>query len=331
MDISTYYLGHTLATPFVIGSSPMSNQLDTVKRLEDAGAAMVVMHSLFEEQFTAEQLAANWSMEHGSGPVDPVLNDLPAADAFAMGPHEYFTRITELKKHVKIPIVGSLNGVTPGNWVMYAEGVQQAGADALELNVYDPAMNSGKTAEAVEARVIEVVRLVRGRVRIPLAVKVGPFYTSFSHFAARLDAEKVDGIVIFNRFLMPDIDLDSMETFRTLKLSTSDELPMRLRWVAALSGNVKADLAITGGVHTGADVIKSVLVGANAVQLTSCLLRYGAKHLVRIREHIDEWLERNRYSTLREITGKMNLQHNVNRDAFERANYVGTLASRQST
>lgn len=328
MDLTCFYLGLTLPTPFVIGSSPMSDQVDVVKRLVECGASMVVMHSLFEEQFTAEQIAANWSMEHGSGPVDASLTDLPAAETFALGPQEYFTRITQIKKEVGIPVCGSLNGITPGNWVMYAEGMQQAGADAIELNVYDPSMDPAKGAESVEARTVEIVRLVRQRVRVPLAVKVGPFYTSFASFAARLDQEKVNGLVLFNRFLMPDIDLDSMETFRTLKLSTSDELPLRLRWVAALSGVIKADLAVTGGVHTGADVIKSILVGAAAVQLTSCLLRYGPKHLVRIREHIEEWLGRNHYTSLRELQGRMNLQHNTNRDAFERANYVGTLASR---
>lgn len=329
MDLSTYYLGMTLPTPFVIGSSPMSGQVDVAKRLEDAGASMVVMHSIFEEQFAAEQLAANWSMEHGSGPVDESLTQLPAADEFAMGPHEYFTRITELKKSLGIPVVGSLNGITPGNWVMYAHGMQQAGADAVELNVYDPSMDPTKKAEDVESRVIEVIRLVKRSLRVPLAIKVGPFYTSFSHFAARLDAEKVDGIVLFNRFLMPDIDLDSMETFRTLKLSTSDELPLRLRWAAALSGQVSANVAITGGVHTGADVVKSMLVGASCVQMVSSVLRYGAKHLERVREHIEEWMEKNRVDSLRAIQGKMNLQNTPNRDAFERANYVGTLASRQ--
>ena len=330
MDLSTEYLGLKLATPFVIGSSPMSGQLDVAKRLAEAGASMVVLHSIFEEQFAAEQLAANWSMEHGAGPVDESLTGLPAADDFAMGPHEYFTRITQLKKELSIPVVGSLNGVTPGNWVMYAHGMEQAGADAVELNVYDPSMDIAKNAEAVESRVIEVIRLVKRTLRVPLAIKVGPFYTSFSNFAARLDAEKVDGIVIFNRFLMPDIDLDSMETFRTLKLSTSDELPLRLRWTAALSNVIEADIAITGGVHTGADVIKSVLVGASCVQMVSSLLRYGSKHLVRVREHIEEWMDKNRHGSLREIQGKMNLQNTPNRDAFERANYVGTLASRQT-
>ncbi len=331
MDLATNYLGLRLKSPLVVGASGLAVKVETVRQLEAAGAGMVVMHSLFEEQFAVEQANRHWSMEHGSGP-EAITTDgsaaggLPDWDEFRMSPDEYYELIATLKKNVRIPVVGSINGVTVGNWVVFAQRMEQAGADAIELNIYDPTMDPTVTGLLVEQRALEIVKLVRRAIRVPLAVKLSPYYSSFAHLAVQLDQIGADGLVLFNRFLQPDINVQREDVFRTLRYSTSDELLLRLRWTAALFGRIKASIAVTGGVHNGEDVIKSLLAGASVVQMASCLLEKGATHLLSIQQQIEAWRRGKKIESLSEIRGKMSILKSGHAATYERVNYVSILA-----
>jgi dihydroorotate dehydrogenase (fumarate) len=330
MDTTTTYLGLTLKSPIVVGSGPLDQTFDLAKECEAAGAGMLVMHSLFEEQFTAEQLANHWAMEHGSGPELGEHTEVDDADAYLLRPEEYFERLAALKQSLKIPLTGSINGVTPGNWVMYAREMQEAGADAIELNVYDPVVQGDKTSMEVEARLLQIVRLVRRAVHIPLSVKLSPFYTSFGYVARQLDKEGVDGITMFNRFYQPDIDVENMRVNRSLRLSVPEELNLRLRWTAALSGQVKASLAVSGGVHTGRDILKAVLAGAHVVQVVSAVMRNGPAQIGKMLTEMDKALTARGGGavTLASLRGRLSLENAGDRDAYERANYVQLLRDR---
>ena len=325
MDMSTTFLGLTLPSPIILGSGPLDQTLDLARACEQAGAGMLIMHSLFEEQFTAEQVADHWSMEHGSGPDPLAALAIDDADTFILRPQEYYERLTELKSALRIPVAGSINGITAGNWVMYAREMEEAGADTVELNVYDPVMNGGLSSRDVEGRLLEVVKIVRHAIEIPLVVKLSPFYTSIAHLARQLDAAGVDGIAIFNRFYQPDIDVEAIEAYRTLRFSTSEELPLRLRWAAALSGNIKASIAVTGGVHTGHDVIKAILAGAHVTQVVSAIIQKGPGHLTKMLEEIDMWMTQRGETSLDGIRGRLSLQNAPDRDVYDRVNYVKLL------
>jgi dihydroorotate dehydrogenase (fumarate) len=329
MDLSTMYLGLRLKSPLVLGACELAMSVETVRKLEAAGAGMVVMHSLFEEQFTAEQIALRWGMEHGSGPDPESAEALPGADEFKMHPEEYYAQIAKLKKEVQIPIVGSINGVTAGNWVMYARRMAEAGADAIELNVYDPTMDVAVSGAQVEQRVLEIFKLVKGAVKVPVAVKLSPFYSSFANLALQLDNAGADGLVIFNRFYQPDINVNTMDVFRTLKLSTPDELLLRLRWAAALADKIKAGIAITGGVHSGEDVAKCMLVGAQVVQMTSSILEKGVGHVAVVKQQLESWMRGRKIETLGAVRGKLSLANSPNRSAVERVNYVNLLVGKE--
>jgi dihydroorotate dehydrogenase (fumarate) len=322
MDLSTRYLGLELSHPLMPGASPMVDDLDTVKRLEDAGASAIVMHSLFEEQIRREQVSAFVHTESHEQSFAEALSYFPSSDAFALGPHEYLEQLRRIKRAVSVPVIASLNGYTLGGWLDYAKLMQEAGADALELNVYQLATDPDESALAVEERTIEMVRAVRGAVRVPLAVKLSPFYTALGHFARRLDQAGVDGLVLFNRFYQPDIDIEELQVRRALHLSHSSELPLRLRWLAILSGRVKASLAVSGGVHTVVDVIQSVMTGAHAVQIVSALLQHGPAYLAKLRQELAEWLEEHEYDSLRQMQGSMNLESCPDPRVYERANYM---------
>jgi dihydroorotate dehydrogenase (fumarate) len=323
MDLSTRYLGLDLSHPLMPGASPMVDDLDTVKRLEDAGASAIVMHSLFEEQIRREQVSAFVHTESHEQSFAEALSYFPSSDAFALGPHEYLEQLRRIKAAVSVPVIASLNGYTLGGWLDYAKLMQEAGADALELNVYQLATDADESGHAVEERTIEMVRAVRGAVKIPLAVKLSPFYTALGAFAQRLDnAAGVDGLVLFNRFYQPDIDIEELQVRRALHLSHSSELPLRLRWLAILSGRVKASLAVSGGVHTVVDVIQSVMTGAHAVQLVSALLQRGPDYLAKLRQELAEWLEEHEYDSLRQMQGSMNLESCPDPRVYERANYM---------
>ena len=326
MDLSTTYLGFELPHPLMPGASPLVDDLDTVRRLEDAGAAAIVMHSLFEEQILSEQrdalLFESFAESHSEA-----TSYLPDARIFALGPEEYLEQIQRIRGAVGVPVIASLNGTTPHSWIEYARLIEQAGAHALEVNVYYLATDSLEDGEEVERRTLETVEAVKGSVSIPVAIKLSPFFSSFAHLARRLDEAGADGLVIFNRFYQPDIDVEALDVVPTVRLSDSGELLLRLRWLAVLSGQVHASLAVTGGVHTALDAIKAVMAGAHAVQMVSALLQRGPGHLQRVRAEMADWLEDHGYESLRQMQGSMSLVRSGNPAALERANYMRVLQS----
>lgn len=329
MDLSTTYLGLKLPHPVMPGASPMVDHLDLVKRLEDAGAAAITMHSLFEEQITREQQGMVYHMElldHGNAEA---LSYFPQAGEFRLGPYQYLEQVRLVKQTVALPVIASLNGTTSEGWLEYARLIEQAGANAIELNVYHVAADPAESGDAVEQRVIDIVREVKASVTVPVAVKLSPFYSSVAHLAARLDAAGVDGLVLFNRFYQPDIDLQELAITSQLSLSRSQDLLLRLRWLAVLHGRVKATMAVTGGVHTAADALKSVMAGASAVQTVSSLLLNGPEHIKVIVDGMRAWLEEHEYESLAQAKGSMSLERSPNPAAFERANYMKVLAAYQ--
>jgi dihydroorotate dehydrogenase (fumarate) len=327
MDLSTTYLGFRLPHPFVPGASPLVDDLDTVRRLEDAGAAALVMHSLFEEQIAREQVAAARYLDVPSESSPESLTYLPDPESFVLGPEEYLEHIHKLKAVVSIPVIASLNGSTDGGWLDYARLIESAGADALELNVYALATDFDVSSEMIERRTLHMLTAVKNAIGIPVAVKLAPFYTSLPYFARRLAEHGADGLVLFNRFYQPDIDVEDLEVAPTLRLSDSTELLLRLRWLAILSGRVDASLAVTGGVHNSLDAVKAIMAGADAIQVVSALLRHGPEHLATLRRDLALWLEEHEYDSLEQMKGSMNLERCPNPAAHERANYMTILQS----
>jgi dihydroorotate dehydrogenase (fumarate) len=327
MDLSTVYLGLQLRHPLMPGASPLVDDLDMVRRLEDAGAAAIVMHSLFEEQIIAEQFSAFDHTEVHAGITAEALSFLPDTNVFALGPDEYLNQIRRIKQAVSIPVIASLNGSSLGGWLGFAEQMQQAGADAIELNVYSVATDLRDTAQEVERRVLDMVRSVKEQIRTPIAVKLSPFYSALAHFARQLDETGADGLVIFNRFYQPDLDIEELNVEHKLRLSDSTELLLRLRWLAILSGRLRGSLAVTGGVHTVSDAIKAVMCGAHAVQMVSALLLHGVQHLAAVRDGMARWLDEHEYASLSQMQGSMSLIRCPDPSAYERANYLETLQS----
>jgi dihydroorotate dehydrogenase (fumarate) len=325
MDLRTRYLGFELPHPLVAGASPMADSLDTARRLEDAGAAAIVLRSLFEEQLSGEQIATARAFEAGEGYLAEAGTMFPEPPQFALGPYEYLERIRRLKAALSVPVIASLNGTSRGGWLTYAELMQQAGADALELNVYGLATRSDESSEMIERRTLAMVAAVKSMVRIPLAVKLSPFYTALAYFAQRLDEAGADGLVLFNRFYQPEIDPEALTVERTLHLSHPSELLLRLRWLAILSGEVDASLACTGGVHDGVDAVKAVMSGAHAVQVVSCLLRHGPGRLSTLLAEFSAWLDEHGYESVEQMRGSMNLARCPDPAAYERANYMQIL------
>jgi dihydroorotate dehydrogenase (fumarate) len=317
MDLSTTYLGFPLPHPLMPGSSPLVDDLDMVRRLEDAGAAAIVMHSLFEEQIVGEELATHHAHKAPSESYAEALSYLPDPATFALGTHDYLEQLQKIKAAVAVPIIASLNGTTPESWIEYARLIEQAGADALEVNIYELATD----------RAVAVVAAVREAVAIPIAVKLSPFYSSLAHLARRLERAGANGLVIFNRFYQPDIDAENLEVLPRLYLSSPNELLLRLRWLAVLSGQVRGSLAVTGGVHNAIDAIKAVMAGAHAVQIVSALLRRGPETLARLRSEMERWLEEHGYQSLRQMQGSMSYGRGPNPAALERANYMRILQS----
>ncbi len=325
MDLATTYLGFQLPHPLMPGASPLIENLDTVRELEDAGAAAIVMRSLFEEQITAEQLGAFHSMELHAGSHPEAQSYFPDTDVFALGPDEYLEKIRRIKEAVAVPVIASLNGTSMGGWLDFSRRMVEAGADALELNVYYLATDPDENAAMVEGRIVEMLRAVKAQVPVPVAVKLSPFYSALAHLARELDRAGADGLVLFNRFYQPDIDVEALEVDRRLHLSDSSELPLRLRWLAILDGHVRASLACSGGVHSSLDAIKAVMCGAHAVQMVSGLLRRGPDQLRTIRQEIAEWLETHEYDSLQQMQGSMSLIHCPDPSAYERTNYTEIL------
>jgi dihydroorotate dehydrogenase (fumarate) len=325
MDLSTRYLGLDLPHPLMPGASPLVDDLDTVRRLEDAGAAAIVMHSLFEEQLNRDRMNALRATEGMADSFAEAQSLFPRLDNFALGPETYLEQLRKIKAAVKVPVIASLNGTSAAGWTEHARLIEQAGADALELNVYLVAAGLDDNSTRVEDLVVAIARAVRQTVAIPVAVKLSPFFSALGAIVRRLEAEKVDGLVLFNRFYQPDIDIEALETVARLELSSSSELLLRLRWLAILSGRVKPSLAVSGGVHTAADAIKAIMAGAHAVQVVSALLRHGPGHLAKLRQELKDWLERHEYESLAQMQGSMNLSRSPDPAAYERANYMAVL------
>jgi dihydroorotate dehydrogenase (fumarate) len=327
MDLSTTYLGLRLAHPILPGASPMADDLDTVKRLEDAGAAAITMRSLFEEQIVREQMGATEHIHGYEGAHPEALSYLPPTSVFALGPDRYLEHLRKVRAAVSVPVIASLNGTTPGGWVEYARLMEQAGAHALELNLYTIPTDAEESAQVVEDRGIAVVSAVAKEVKIPIAVKLSPFYSSLPNFAKRLALAGADGVVLFNRFYQPDIDVEDLDVTHALHLSDSSELLLRLRWLAILSGRTKLDLAVSGGVHTAVDAIKAMMTGAQAVQVVSALLKRGPSYLRTLIDEIRAWLEQHEYESAKQLTGSMSLERCPEPAAYERANYMSLLQS----
>jgi dihydroorotate dehydrogenase (fumarate) len=325
MDLSTKYLGLNLPHPLMAGASPMVDDLDTVKRLEDAGCAAIVMHSLFEEQITREQLGTEMDMELHAEAFAEALSYFPQPKEYRLGPEQYLEQIRRIKAAVKVPVIGSLNGTSPAGWLNYAKLIEQAGADALELNVYYLATQAWETSETVERRTLESLKTVKQAVKIPVSVKLSPFYSSLANLAKQLDDAGADGLILFNRFYQPDIDVEELEVVPSLQLSDSSELLLRLRWLAILSGHFKGSLACSGGVHSHLDAIKAVMTGAHAVQLVSVLLKRGPEYVATLRDGMARWMEEHEYASIEQMLGSMSHQNSPNPQALERANYMRIL------
>jgi dihydroorotate dehydrogenase (fumarate) len=330
MDLSTTYLGLRLPHPFMPGASPLVDDLDTVRRLEDAGAAAIVMHSLFEEQLETEQVATSVFLDSPADSFAEALDYFPEPDDFALGPQEYLQQVSKIKKMVDIPVIASLNGSREGMLLDYARLIEEAGADALELNLYLLATHPLEDGSTIEQRLLAMVEDVKKSVSIPLAVKLSPYFTALANFVRRLEEIGADGVVIFNRFYQADLDIEELEAERSLHLSDSSELLLRLRWLAVLSSQVEISLAATGGVHTVEDAVKAVMCGAHAVQTVSALLSRGAggaDHLAALRAGLEAWLVDHEYESLEQMRGSMNLANCPDPAAYERANYVQILQS----
>jgi dihydroorotate dehydrogenase (fumarate) len=325
MDLSTRYLGFELPHPFMPGASPLADDLDRVRRLEDEGAAVIVLRSLFEEQIVGEQLATQRYLEDPADSFAEALSYLPQPEDFVLGPDDYLEHLQLIKGTVDVPVIASLNGTTRGGWLSFARLIEGAGADALELNVYQLATDAARSSEDLERETLEMVREVKSSVVIPVAVKLSPFYSSLAAFAHDLEAAGADGLVLFNRFYQADIDVEALEVERILRLSDSSELLLRLRWLAILSPELDCSLAATGGIHQVVDAVKAIQCGAHALQLVSVLLRHGSEKLSELRQGLADWLEQHEYDSLAQMQGNMNLARCPDPKAFERANYMQML------
>lgn len=327
-DLSSTWLGLSLECPLIAGASPATDTLDDVKALADAGAGAVVMQSLFEEEIRAEELAMASHLDEGTETFGEALSYFPEPTGdFAHGPERYLRRLESFKEALSIPVVGSLNGVSPGGWVDYATRMESAGADALELNVYYLATDPNESPDAVEHRYLDSLAEVRGRVQIPLALKLSPFFSSLPNFARRAAEGGAAGLVLFNRFFQPDIDIEALEASPALTLSRPDELLLRLRWLAMIHGRVDIQLAASGGVHNVESVMKALMAGADVVQLASVLLRQGPEYIGVLRRGLERWLDDHEYTSARQAVGSMSLAKAPDPQAYVRANYAKILRS----
>ncbi|HVJ17296.1 MAG TPA: dihydroorotate dehydrogenase-like protein [Polyangiaceae bacterium] len=325
MDLRTTYLGFELPHPIVLGASPLIENLDAVRRAEEAGASAIVMRSLFEEQISMQRVTRGDFASLDDQAREQAAYFLPAAREFMLAPEDYVEHLRRLKSAVSIPVFASLNAVTPDGWVKYAALLDQAGADGLELNLYTVANDPSESSEALERRLLDVVRSVRATTRLPLAVKLTPFFTCLAHFARSLENCGADGLVLFNRFYQQDIELEPLGVTTRLELSTSSELRLRLRWLAALSPLLRTSLAVSGGVHGPEDVVKSVLAGAHCVQVVSEVIRHGVGVFSTLREGLSRWMDEHGYERLSQLRGALNLAHCDNATAYERAGYMHVL------
>jgi dihydroorotate dehydrogenase (fumarate) len=327
IDFSTDYLGLKLKNPVVVSASPLTEKLENFYRMEDAGASAIVMYSLFEEQIEAESESIDKALEYGANSYAESTSYLPDMANYHVGPDRYLELLRKGKAAVTIPIMASLNGRSPGGWVRYSRYMEQAGADALELNIFDVPTNPDITSEQLETRYCELVRIIRKTVRIPIAVKLGPYFTSCANFARKLSKAGADGIVIFNRFYQPDFDLEERGLVPNLVLSSAHELRLRLHWAAILYHQVQTNIAITGGVHDSGDVLKSMMAGANVAMMTSALLMNGIEHIGIVLADMERWMEEHEYMSVKQMRGSMSLVNVQDPTAYLRGNYLKMLGS----
>lgn len=326
IDMKVNYLGLELEHPLIVGASPQADSLDGVRRAEDGGAAAIVFRSLFEEQLDTESMATFAAMESHAEIFAEATHFMPEPSDFKVGPEQYLEGIRRAKSAVRIPIIGSLNGTSLGGWLSYGRAIEEVGADALELNIFDVPMNERVSGAELEKETIEMVRELRQLLTIPIAVKLSPFHTSLPHFSAALQEAGADGLVLFNRFFEPDIDIERLEVMTEMRLSDSREILLRLRWLAILSGLLsKTQLAVTGGVHTVSDAIKAIMCGASAVQVVAGVLRNGPQRLRELHAGMHHWLAEHEYTSLESMRGCMNILRAPNPKVYSRANYMHIL------
>jgi dihydroorotate dehydrogenase (fumarate) len=326
-DLTTTYLGLQLKNPIVPSSSPLMHKVDSIKRLEDAGAAAIVLHSLFEEQIIKESNLLDHYLNYGTESFWEALSFFPEQKSYNIGADAYLEHIRKVKQAVKIPVIASLNGVSTGGWIKYAQKMEQAGADALELNMYFLSADPAQTSEQIEQMYLSLVRTVKASVKIPVAVKLGLQFSAFANMAQHLDQAGANGVILFNRFYQPDFDLENLEVIHDLELSTPDLLRVRLRWAAILYGHIQADIGITGGVHNGEDVLKCMMAGAKVALMASALLEHGADHVRTVLAELSMWMEKHEYESVKQMQGSMSQKSVAYPAAFERANYIKVLQS----
>ena len=327
MDLSTNYAGLQLKNPLVASSSPLCREIVHLRQMEDSGAAAIMLHSLFEEQINIESNELDTYLWSSTDVSAEAMSYFPSMESYNTGPDAYLEHIRKAKEAVGIPVFGSLNGVSEGGWVKYAKLMEEAGADGVELNIYFMATNGQHDSASIEDQYVRLVRSVKSQLKIPLTVKIGPFFSSMTNFAKRLDEAGADGLVIFNRFYQPDFDLETLDVFPSLELSRSSDLTLRLHWAAILFGNVKADIAITGGVHSSADILKSMMAGARVAMTTSELLQHGIGSLRSMLTGVESWMNEHSYESIRQMQGSMSQKNVTNPAVFHRANYMKVLSS----
>lgn len=325
MDLSSSYLGLNLRSPLVVSALPISDNIDNIKQMEDSGAAAVVLYSIFEEQFSSEQRELNYHLSKTSDISAEAQSYFPEPDEFRTGPDDYLKLISDTKKSVDIPIIPSLNGSTPGGWTNFAKQLQDAGADAVELNIYYIPTSFEETAERVEQTYIDSLKQVKNAVDIPIAIKLSPFFSNFANMAKKLDDNGANALVLFNRFFQPDINLEELEVIPDIRLSHSSSMRLALRWIAILKDKIKADLAATGGIHTGEDVLKLLMAGANVTMLASCLLKNGIGYIKQVEKEMVDWMTEHEYESVKQMIGSMSQKNIPDGSAYERAQYMKAL------
>ncbi|PYX42832.1 MAG: dihydroorotate dehydrogenase-like protein [Acidobacteria bacterium] len=329
MDLSTHYLGMKLRTPLVPSASPLSQEIGTIRRLEDAGASAVVLYSLFEEQLRQEMVELDHHLSAATESFPESLSFFPHASEFRLGPEGYLEHIRKAKEAVEIPVIASLNGATVSGWAKFAKEIEEAGADALECNIYYVPTDTELKGADVEQLYVDIVWAVKSAVSIPVAVKLSPFFSNLANMAKRLDDAGADGLVLFNRFYQPDIDLDELEVRPNVLLSTAQALRLPLTWIGILYGRLQASLAASSGVHEPQDAIKLLMVGANVTMLCSSLLRNGVNHIRHLERGITEWMEQHEYESVHQMQGSMSQKRCPDPSAFERAQYMRAVKSLQ--
>jgi dihydroorotate dehydrogenase (fumarate) len=327
MNLKTNFLGKELKNPLVVSANPLSESLDNIKQMEDAGASAIVLYSLFEEQLTLEQKSLYYHTTQGTESFAEALSYFPEPDEYKLGPDEYLNHIRKSKEAVDIPIVASLNASTPGGWAEYAKDMEAAGADAIELNIYNVPTEFDKSADELENSYLEILKTVKSHVKIPVALKLSPYFTNMASTAKKFDEAGADALVLFNRFYQPDINLDELEIEPNIILSDSSDIRIALRWIAILKYRIKADFAATGGVHTAEDVIKLMMVGANVAMMTSALLKYGINHISTVLTDLQTWMNDKEYESIMQMQGSMSKQKAADATKFERAQYMKALTN----